>query len=249
MTIQRLATRYGTMYVPDTDTAQYPWLVATGRSWEDAYIQEVCRLLRERPGGVAIDGGACYGEWTLALVPHATSVWAYEPQPAIADLLRQSIAASHPGYLDIASTTRGYVVACALGIEYGQTRMPKVDLDLADNFGGISVGGCHEQPSTAVVEVGVLALDELGSLMPVEEHRESSPLPLHVSFIKLDLEGGELAALRGAHKTIERCRPIMFVETDHPRTDKRALLDEIESLGYGWDRRGPNVLAMPLTRA
>ncbi len=35
------------------------------------------------------------------------------------------------------------------------------------------------------------------------------------TFIKLHLEGGDLAALRGAEKTLVRCRPIVAVRVDH----------------------------------
>jgi FkbM family methyltransferase len=36
----------------------------------------------------------------------------------------------------------------------------------------------------------------------------------HVDFIKIDVEGHEMAALAGLAQTIEACRPIMFVEVD-----------------------------------
>ena len=37
-----------------------------------------------------------------------------------------------------------------------------------------------------------------------------------ISFIKLDIEGMELAALRGAHATIARSRPVIFFNKTPP---------------------------------
>ncbi len=38
------------------------------------------------------------------------------------------------------------------------------------------------------------------------------PLDMPISFIKIDVEGGEMFVLKGAEKTIKRCRPIIVFE-------------------------------------
>lgn len=50
---------------------------------------------------------------------------------------------------------------------------------------------------------------------------------LDVGLIKIDVEGHELYVLRGARKTLERCRPALAVEGD-----AATLSAELESLGY-----------------
>ena len=50
---------------------------------------------------------------------------------------------------------------------------------------------------------------------------------LDVGLIKVDVEGHELYVLRGARKTLERCRPALVVEGD-----AAILSAELESLGY-----------------
>ena len=50
-------------------------------------------------------------------------------------------------------------------------------------------------------------------------------------FIKIDVEGMEAAVIRGARKTIEKFRPILYVEND--RDDRSAeLIELLQSLGY-----------------
>jgi len=52
-----------------------------------------------------------------------------------------------------------------------------------------------------------------------------------VDFIKIDVEGFESKVLEGAAETIERCRPIMYIEND--RADKSAeLIQRLFNMGY-----------------
>ena len=59
----------------------------------------------------------------------------------------------------------------------------------------------------------------------------------NIDFIKLDIEGYELFALRGAQKTIERCKPVIVCE-EKPRIYERQgvmkgqIGDFLSSLGY-----------------
>lgn len=57
-----------------------------------------------------------------------------------------------------------------------------------------------------------------------------------VDFIKLDCEGGELSALKGAEQTLLRCKPCVIVEQKPGRADKFGLpptgaVQYLESLG------------------
>lgn len=63
-------------------------------------------------------------------------------------------------------------------------------------------------------------------------------------FIKLDLEGFELRALRGAVETINRCRPTMVVEVNQSALDRQGvgpgqLLGFISTLGYSYQNIYP----------
>lgn len=73
-----------------------------------------------------------------------------------------------------------------------------------------------------------------------------------LSFIKIDVQGSEVRVLRGAHETIKRCHPAMFIEVDDAALEKsgfsaETLFAEIESFGYRiYDAENPE---KPLTRA
>ncbi|MGH6680368.1 MAG: FkbM family methyltransferase, partial [Bradyrhizobium sp.] len=63
-----------------------------------------------------------------------------------------------------------------------------------------------------------------------------------VDLIKLDVEGMELEALEGARITIERCRPVMLVETI--KSDDKALRSFLEQSGYVVVAAGQDLLAI-----
>lgn len=223
--IEELDTRYGRMFVPSTDTGQYWWLKHTGASPEDEMIEMVCDLLDERPKGIAIDCGANFGCWTLALAPHATQVIAFEPQPGVASLLRRSIEASlFPNI---------HLFDIALGFEEGWAEVPVLDLDSDSNFGGVELNR-NDWGADQIIQVDVRCLDDVVQDGPI-------------SFIKADVEGGELDLLKGAERLILKWKPIIICECDHPRTNTEALGKYIESLGYNVEiAQDNNFIGMPV---
>lgn len=70
--------------------------------------------------------------------------------------------------------------------------------------------------SQNLIKLQVVSLDEIIDL---------------ATFIKLDVEGSELAALQGAKKIIKRCTPKLAVCTYHKQQDLRELYDEIAQYG------------------
>lgn len=227
MTVQQIVTRYGKLFIPDTDYAQFEWLVTTGASSEDEYITVVSDLLRERPSGIFVDAGANFGCWTLALAPLCTRVISFEPQLVVSELLLKSVWAN--------KLTTVSVVPLALGAESGLAKLAQLDLSQRTNFGGLSLERVLEdQPNAPMGSVAVAPLDEF-----MESHEK-------VSFIKIDVEGWEPAVLRGAQRTIRQNRPLLFVEIQHRFSDAAALTAQIQALGYVTEQLGPNLLCMPI---
>jgi FkbM family methyltransferase len=229
--IELLETRYGQMYLPDTDTAQYVWLKTSGVSSEHELIIAVQELLAERERGTFIDVGASFGTWTLALAPYADHIIAFEPQGAIYDLLCRTVNINALNHMVL--TSRG-----AVGSEFGMTQVAILDLDKPSNFGGLSL---HEpldnQPNAPTEIILITTLDQ---------YLDVSASDALISLIKIDVEGSECDALLGAAKTVERCRPLLFVECLHRLTDKDKLRALIDEMGYAIHQRGPNFLALPL---
>jgi FkbM family methyltransferase len=77
------------------------------------------------------------------------------------------------------------------------------------------------------IAVEVMTVDQVASIMGL----------IRVDFIKIDIEGGEIACLRGAAQTIKRFRPFISVEYGKPAYGpyghtKQTLMTTATELGY-----------------
>lgn len=111
----------------------------------------------------------------------------------------------------------------ALGSVEGEGVMPRVDYNSRGNYGGMGLGF---KSDLGVIMVPIKTLDSYNFA--------------EVGFIKMDVEGYELEALKGAVGLIDRCRPIMYIEDDRMEKSK-ALRDFIRSLGYTIEEHKPTL--------
>jgi FkbM family methyltransferase len=74
------------------------------------------------------------------------------------------------------------------------------------------------------LEVKTLSIDDF-----VKKHN----LP-KIDFIKMDIEGAELAALKGAEKTVRKHRPKLAISIYHNKNDFRDIPQYIRSLDLGY---------------
>ena len=112
--------------------------------------------------------------------------------------------------LDVNGLEAALAVQAAAGDHDGASCVPEADFATTGNFGafGLSDGGLPVR----LLTIDSLKLADLGLL-------------------KVDVEGSELAVISGARRTIERCRPVMYLEND--RTDAQgALIESASNLGY-----------------
>ena len=78
------------------------------------------------------------------------------------------------------------------------------------------------------------------SSVPVEDWKQTEieaitidSLGLNPTVMKLDIQGGEYAALLGSKETINRCRPVICCEENHEDAENRDKLQDLfASLGY-----------------
>ncbi|MFH8288336.1 FkbM family methyltransferase [Streptomyces sp. NPDC018059] len=135
--------------------------------------------------GTAVDVGGWYGPWSRRLAGRARRVVTVEPVPRLARLL----AASTPGNVR--------VVQGAASDHPGTARLwlPRGD----QGRRGVSSLIRRDIHATAL-DVPCLTLDGLGLR--------------DVHFVKIDVDGNELAVLRGAHELITRDRPALFIELE-----------------------------------
>lgn len=156
------------------------------------------------PGQWVVDGGAnigCHSRMMARKVGPNGGVLAFEPQRFVFQVLCANLA--------LADLQQVQAFPVALGDRDGQSFVQLPDYEREDNFGGIP----------------------LGPGQPVEMRRlDSMQLP-HCHLIKLDLEGSEYRALQGAQQTLQRHRPLLYVENDRPE-QSTALLDWLYRQGY-----------------
>lgn len=160
-----------------------------------------------RPGQFAVEAGANIGAHTLALsefVGERGRVFAFEPQRIVFQTLCANVALNSRLNVDCRQV--------ALGEASGSLFVPPIDYRSPNNFGGLGLGDWKEGE-----HVPQITLDSL-------------QLP-RCDLLKADVEGMELAVLRGAAETIRRCRPVLYVESD--RVERRAeLVAFIRALNY-----------------
>ncbi len=158
-------------------------------------------------GDVVLDVGANLGAHTLVfarLVGPGGSVLAFEPQRLVFQTLCANMALN--------SVTNAWCYPHAVGAEPGEITVPVLDARKAQNFGGLTLGG-----PAAGDRVPVVTIDSL-------------PLA-SCKFVKIDVEGMEQHVLRGAVRTIEKFKPILYVENDR-QEHQAALTRLVDSLGY-----------------
>jgi len=172
------------------------------------------RLVRSLcdPDRVSLDIGADVGEFAIAMLGSSRSVVAFEPRPAQASSLAEMF-----GAVDVPVRVK----AVALSDETGLTAMRVTEsapgFSTIDNDNTLNdTGGSRVD----TIEVQIMRLDDL--------HLDN------VGFIKIDVEGHELAVLRGAADTLKRNRPALIIEAEerhHPGA-VAAVTEFLARLGY-----------------
>ena len=180
----------------------------------------VARFLRQ--GMVVLDIGAHQGFYTLLaskLVGSGGKVFAIEPSPREQKALRLNLV------LNRCKNVRSEVLA--LGDTETQADLYVVD---GKHTGFNSLRPPCVSGTTSRVKVNVKRLDDWFQEANVER----------VDFIKLDVEGGELAVLKGGvHFLEQRPRPVILVEMEDARSEPwghraRDTASLLQEHGFHW---------------
>lgn len=198
--------------------------------WTRGYLEKwetLAWLAILEKGDLVVDGGANFGYWSLLaaqVVGSRGGVIAVEAVPQTASALRRN--------LDASGVKSVHIVEYALADAAGVTTINLFSQDPVAGRSSIGIPEGHLAVSS--VDVAQKRLDDI--LKPYSR----SP-----KLIKLDIEGSELSALKGAAETIRSPQaPVICFEWNvitarsmgwHPR-DAAALL---AGLGYGAYLAGP----------
>ena len=210
---------FGAYWFARKDNLSEPLLAGNFETAELAFVE---RFLQ--PGMTVLDLGAHQGLYTLLAsrcVGPRGRVISFEPSPRERRALRLHV------WLNLCRNVR--IEGLAVGDHDGAATLYMVECPVA---------GCNSLRPPAVVSrtspvrVEVKRLDNWLKLRQIDK----------VDFVKLDVEGAELAVLNGARQLLERRpRPVMLVEVQDIRTQPwgyraREIINMLASEGYKWFR-------------
>lgn len=188
------------------------WIVGAGEHgyWLGSYEMNK-RLAFEReiaPGTVMYDIGANVGYFSLLAAELAGpegQVYAFEPLPRNVEFLEKHIKINKCDNIKI--------VAAAVSDHSGEAHF---DLGASTAMGHIAESGG--------IQVRMVALDEMlaaGELRPPD-------------YMKVDVEGAEYEALKGARALLEKYHPLLFLDT-HQREAHLPTIELLKELGYKFE--------------
>lgn len=198
--------RYGRIFIPDINDTIANSLREYGE-WAQCEIDILLKFISR--GDVVIDGGACFGTHSRAFASKVGTegkVLSFEPSPKNYDLLSKNASTSGVANISTFKLALGEVERTAVSVEVDPV-----------NVGASKVNFISPGDAPAEVTVRVTTLDKLA----LER----------VDFIKLDLEGAELSALRGSIETLKRHRPVVFTEVNRVE-DSAGVFQFMKQHGY-----------------
>lgn len=175
------------------------------------YCEHEIHLFRKliKPSDVVWEIGANTGSQSVALahmVPQGKFV-GFEPQNELFKIFVTN--------LTLNNCENAIPLNLALGEEQGVIMLPAVNYHKPNNFGGVSLL-VKSESSDVVVEIR--PIDKLTWL----------PQP---DFIKIDVEGMEAMVLRGGAATINKNKPIIYIENDRAEKSPE-LISILWDFGY-----------------
>ena len=167
---------------------------------EQQWIIEETPAAQLRQGDIVVDCGAHVGAFSdRAFREGASKVIAFEPDPIQIQCLRRNFAPE-------IEAGEFVLIEKAVWSDVGTTTFHI-------GAGNSGAGSVVEQPADSTLEVEMTSIDRV-----VSELR----LP-RVDVIKMDIEGAEREALKGARSTLETYRPRLLIDANHVADDVTVL--------------------------
>jgi FkbM family methyltransferase len=165
--------------------------------------------IKPAPGDHVVDAGGCFGDTALGFadtVGERGQVYVFDPLPKHCAIMRQQLTMN--------PTLAPRISIFSLGLTDQVNDVAPLAEDGTIDPGARIVTGA--MPTTTIDEAAA---------------RSNAP---HIDFIKMDVEGSELSALRGAESTIRSWRPKLAISLYHRPEDFFSIPAWIDSLGIGY---------------
>jgi FkbM family methyltransferase len=199
--------------------ADMAWAFEGGEFVERDVTALFDELMAETATGAVYDVGANCGWFAVRAARAGRPVRAFEPVPATADFAERNL-----GRIAGADAR---LVRAAVAETPGTATIHLYSSSGNNSLHERTLPPGHPLQRTGDLEVPVVRLDDLVG-------REGFPVP---ALIKIDVEGAELAVLRGARETLARDRPVVVMEwaesTSRDAGHARgAIVAELRAAGY-----------------
>ncbi len=185
--------------------------ILAGEVWE----RDTLDLLRAAdPAGDVVHAGTCFGDFLPALARSRASgalVWAFEPSGESFRCAQMTATLNGLGDVVLRHAALGDAGGAAL-LASGTRAEPALG-----GFSHLVEDPAELEHCSSHEEVDLLAIDEV-----ISSDRR-------VAVIQLDVDGHEQLALEGAMLTVERCRPLIVLESAPPRD---WVAEYLAPLGY-----------------
>jgi len=195
--------KYGQIFVSDKDFYIGRTLIASGQYCDEE--MDIFRQILTHDDNV-IEVGANIGCLSVPISQLVGKIYAIEPQEFIFHMLCANMIVNNCRNLE--------PMNIAIGDTNGNVRLPILDYNAMNNFGGIEI-----KPGNMGKEVPLKTLDET--------FKNLTSLKL----IKIDVEGMEREVLNGGQELIKQHRPFIYCENDREEI-KSDLLNKLSSIGY-----------------
>jgi FkbM family methyltransferase len=187
--------------------------IKTGRLFDEVIIEVAKSYIK--PNTAILDVGANYGQMAIEFsrIANNTTVYAFEAQKLVFDVLEKNIESNN------ANNVKLYYNAI-FDKENIDLIFPVPDLVRFPSYGSYGL----DLNATNGIKVKSLTIDSLNIDTPI-------------SFMKIDIQGSDLAAMRGAIKTIEKNKmPIIFEYEEQFQRDFNTsfqdYVDFVNTIGY-----------------
>lgn len=213
-----LSTFFGPLVAIDTDIRITPEVGQLGH-WEFTDLLGIIdtyeKFYSNRKGTI-LDVGCNIGSWLLPIAQRYSNnnILAIDCQQLAIDCVNQTIKLNN---LHNVQTK-----CCAVSNECTTKNVNKINYHWGANFGAYEF-----EPPHAESDFNGRNLVELE---PVDVITIDSLSITDVVFMKLDIEGMEYSALRGAENTIKQSQP--FIAYEHHKTDNAAAQELLANLNY-----------------